>query len=365
MRGASLAVALAAAAALAAAQPPPALPALRLDAGSITISGISSGADLAAHAAVALSDLIAGAAIFAGEPWLCAVVRFAGEPQFNCYARAGGSAGPGCPGGGFPGAAACEGCDAGLTLAYDHCKKTAAGAPPDGVSPALLAGFARSAAAAGLIPSTARLARTRVLGFRGDLDAVYLAGSVNKTTEFFAAFAADAAAQVRLVLGVPMQHALPTVDPAVSPASCGRSGQGPPAMANCGYDGAGESLRHLLAGGAPLAPPAAPGCGAACAARLRRFDQRRYVPADWAGRELSSVGWLYVPAACEAPGGAAPPCRLHVSLHGCGMSVWSAQMGMSYVTHSGYNVWGEANNIVRARRRRRRRRGVRKSIAAS
>jgi hypothetical protein len=332
----------------------PPLPALRLDAATVTISGISSGADLAAHAAVALSDAIAGAAIFAGEPWLCAVVRFPGEPTYPCAQRAGGSPGPGCgAGAGYPGAAPCQGCAApNSTLAYDHCKKDAANGPPVLVAPPVLVGLARAAAAAGRIPPTAHLARSRVLGFRGDKDAVYLAGSVNKTTEFFSAFAADAGAQVRLVTGWPMQHALPTVDPAVSPATCGVNGVGPPAMANCGYDGAGEALRHMYGPSVALRPPASPACDAACVGRLVSFDQTRYFAPDWAGRELSSLGWLYVPSACSSAGGGGgggggAPCKLHISLHGCGMSVWSAAMGANYTRFSGFNVWGEANNIVR------------------
>ena len=328
----------------------PPLPSLHLDRNTVTISGISSGADLAALAAVALSDLISGAAIFAGAPWQCATVLFPGEPQFPCSAQAGGSPGPGCPGGGFPGSAPCLGCSPSLTLSYDHCKHTSNNSAPSLVSAPLLASLARSAAAAGLIPSTAHLGRTRVLGFRGDLDTCYLPGSVNKTMQFFSAFAASPEEQVRFVTGWPMQHALPTIDPAVSPATCGRNGVGPPAMANCGYDGAGESLRHMYGSTVALTPPASHACDASCAAQLLSFDQAPYIPSDWHGAELSSQGWLYVPKACAA--GAAPPsppCRLHVSLHGCGMSMWSPAMGMNYTLHSGYNVWGEANNIVRER----------------
>jgi hypothetical protein len=121
-------------------------------------------------------------------------------------------------------------------------------------------------------------------------------------------------------------------------------------MANCGYDGAGEALRHMYGPSVALTPPASPACDAACAARLVSFDQTRYFAADWAGRELSSLGWLYVPSACSASGGGGgggAPCKLHISLHGCGMSVWSAAMGANYTRHSGFNVWGEANNIVR------------------
>jgi hypothetical protein len=320
----------------------PALPALHADPAFTTISGISSGADLASHVAVALSDLIIGSAIFAGEPWGCAIQRFPGEPEYPCAAKVGGSVGPGCVGGGFPGSASCLGCSPGSTLSYDHCKMDAAKQPPVLVNPGVLVSAAINASLNGLIPPTSHLARSRTLCFRGDEDVVYLPGSVNKTCDFFRAFA-DSDEQVKMVVGWPMQHALPTIDPALNASSCGGKGlPNFPAMANCGYDGAGESLAHMLGPKVTLTPPPSHACDAQCASRLVAFDQTLYTPPGWQGRELSSVGWLYVPTGCS--GGDARGCKLHISLHGCGMSMWGG-MGLNYITHSGYNPWGEANNI--------------------
>jgi hypothetical protein len=92
--------------------------------------------------------------------------------------------------------------------------------------------------------------------------------------------------------------------------------------------------------GSSLAPPPSHACGADCAARVIEFNQTLYQVGVWSG--LSTVGYAYVPAACA--GGAA--CRLHVALHGCGMSVWNPAMNMSYVLHAGFNPWAEANAIV-------------------
>ena len=315
---------------------PPALPALRIDPARISVSGISSGADLAAHLAVAYADLFAGAAIFAGEPWLCAVTRFPAEPLYNCTTS---PTGPGCTG--FPGAAPCRGCPPGATLFYDHCKVPAEPEGPGWVKVPMLTSAARAAAAQGLISPTSLLSRTRVLAYRGSLDTVYLPGSVNRTAEFFAAFAASQGQQL-LVLDVPSAHALPTIDPAVPKSSCGNSKAVPPAIENCGFDGAGESYKFFY-GAASLRPPASPACDAACASRVTAFDQTRYFAVDWAGGELSSYGYVHVPAACAA---GAVACGIHVSLHGCGMSIHSSSMGRNYTLYSGYNVWGEANNIV-------------------
>ena len=88
--------------------------------GSITVSGISSGADLSAQFLVANSDIVNGSAVFAGQAYGCAIMRFDAEPEFSC---ADVPDGPGCAG--MPwGPAPCVGCDVGLTLAYDHCKQT-------------------------------------------------------------------------------------------------------------------------------------------------------------------------------------------------------------------------------------------------
>jgi hypothetical protein len=320
-------LALAALAALAAAQGP--LPRLNVAPG-LTISGISSGADMAAAFAVAFSDVTSGVAVFAGQPFRCAVTRFAGEPLLPC---AGGNPSmPGCT----PGTAPCAGCPPGASVAYDHCKAPA-GAPAR-VNVSALVAAARAAAAAGAVPPTRGLAPLRAFLFRGTRDETYLDGAVNATAAFFAAFAADAAAQIKFVADVPAGHCTPTVDPAVPAASCGTGAGAPPAMENCGYDGAGAAFAWLYAAGS-VAPPPAGGCGAACAAAIAPFDQRLYAPASaW----LGATGYALVPPACAR----GSKCRLHVALHGCGMAATNARMNMSYVRHSGFAAWGLANDII-------------------
>ena len=151
------------------AAPAPLLPALTLSRG-VTISGISSGADFAASLLLSAGDIITGAGIFAGQAPLCAVARFAGEAQSACGAQPAGARGPGCGGLASTGAAPCRGCDAGLTVAYDHCKHAAL-ALRDVDVPQLL-GYARAAAAAGALPPLAALAGARVFLYRGTLDSV-------------------------------------------------------------------------------------------------------------------------------------------------------------------------------------------------
>eukprot|EP00966_Prymnesium_polylepis_P126422 2923362-Prymnesium_polylepis.1 len=67
---------------------------------------------------------------------------------------------------------------------------------------------------------------------------------------------------------------------------------------------------------------------AAPAANLALFDQAPFKSRDNNGTAaynetmphvtgLAPAGHVYVPTRCRAPGG--PPCRLHFSLHGCGV----------------------------------------------
>lgn len=49
---------------------------LSIDPSQISISGISSGADMTVQVQVAFSSLIMGSGVFAGQPWRCAIHRF-------------------------------------------------------------------------------------------------------------------------------------------------------------------------------------------------------------------------------------------------------------------------------------------------
>lgn len=308
----------------------------RLNISTITVSGLSSGADFAAHFAVIFSDILLGSAIYAGEPWGCAVQRFGNETEYSCSTEPGGSLGPGCDG--YPNAATCLGCDAGMTVPYDHCKLPADA--PGRVNITTLTTRADVLAAAGLLASTAHLSTARTYLERGTYDAVYLDGAVNKTADFFLHYA-QSASQVVLVAHIPHAHAQLTTDPWVSPDSCGpvTPDWAPPGMQNCGYDGAGAALQHLYQG--TLTQPAS--MVFAHPEWLTQYDQSRYFPAAWPA--LSSYGYVYIPARCQ-PGGGASSCRLHIQFHGCGYSIWTPRMNTSFVEHTGYNPWADANDMV-------------------
>ena len=311
------------------------LPRLSIDPASLTVSGISSGADFAVQLAVAFSDVIHGVGVFAGQPYLCALQRF-DEPLTTCAAQPANARGAGCAGlQPMP----CFDCPSGATVAYDHCKQPAAA--PGRVDVDLLVARTKAAAFTGAIAPVSHLASSRVYLYRGTLDTVYLDGSVNKTAEFFRAFAP--ASSILFEASIPSQHAFPSADPWLPAATCGRNAPGaPPAMANCGYDGAGAVLQHVYQH-TLTAPPSLN--GSATDPALSTFNQTSYFSAGagWEGTGLGSTGWVYVPPPCAAPGSL---CKLHVALHGCGMSANNPAMNTSFVAHTGFNSWAAANRIV-------------------
>ena len=316
-----------------AAAPPPALPRLSIS-GAASVSGISSGADLAPMLHVAFSDAVFGSGVFAGQAYGCAVTAFAGEPRQACAAQPAGARGPGCVGLASTGAAPCVGCGgpAGTTVGYDHCKKT-----PGVIDVAALRGGAAAAAAAGTVAPLANLRAARVYAYRGTKDTVYLPGCVNATAAFFQPYVADAARQIAFEAGIPSQHSQPSTDPAIPRDSCGNYTIG--GMQNCGYDGVGAMLQHFY-DGALRAPPAG---ARADAARHIPFSQDAYGNASAQFGGLATTGFVYIPTRCEAG-----TCRLHIALHGCGQSYVSdaGKQGLLYPLLAGYAQWADANGIV-------------------
>jgi Repeat of unknown function (DUF5648) len=102
-------------------------------------------------------------------------------------------------------------------------------------------------------------------------------------------------------------------------------------LANCGFDGAGETLRWIYG-------PLKARVQAADPSSILSFDQ-----SELARRRdgMDSLGYLYVPKSCEA--GAS--CKLHVFLHACGQSEFTRQDGL-FPRYSGHARWAETNDIV-------------------
>jgi poly(3-hydroxybutyrate) depolymerase len=266
----------------------------------VSVSGLSSGAFMAAQLHVAHSAGIMGAAIIAGGLYGCAVNSIGADGTLRSLAAL--ATGP------------CMSAPARLRPVEDYARLVA------------------RLAADGRIDPPAALAGTRVYAFTGDADQVVNSETVRRAVALYQALGVPEAAitfqQGRLPAGHPGHGWITTDFGGVCAA------EAPPFLNDCDFDLAGALLQALYG---PLSPPVP-----AREAGLRRFDQREFAPEGAARRHgLADAGVIYVPEGCEAM---APSCRLHVALHGCRQSL--AQVGEAFIRNSGLNAWAEANRIL-------------------
>ena len=230
------------------------LPALKIDAAGVTVSGISSGGYMAVQLHVAWSSVFKGAGVVAAGPYYCAQGLVA--------------------------------------LATTRCLSRSSAPPVEA-----LVATAKGWAAIDAIDATSQLRDSRVYLFSGSKDSVVAPALVADLLRFYEAFVP--ASQIVLRADVPAEHAMPTDD---FGGACAAKGK--PFINDCDVDVAGELLKHLYGTLAPRNDSALRG-------RLLSFDQLAFIADD---RGMGAKGWLFVPAECTAT---SPPCRLHVALHGC------------------------------------------------
>ncbi|MCD4486429.1 PHB depolymerase family esterase [Chromobacterium vaccinii] len=259
------------------------LPAFHGDARQSSVSGLSSGAFMAAQYQVAYSASVVGAGVVAGGPYYCAQ-------------------------GSLPGTVACM-----------------AGPPPQ---PAQLLASAKQFAAAGRIDPLADLAKRRVYLFSGTQDNTVHTPVVDAAASFFQ-LAGVPAAQIAYQKQLPAGHA--QITPAYG-NDCGATAS--PYINHCtwqgqGYDQAGLILQHIYGSLQAKA--------SALTGRIVRFNQKPYAAA---GSSLADEGFVYVPRAC-AEGEA---CKVHIALHGC--QQYAGKVGDAFYAHAGYNNWADSNRIL-------------------
>lgn len=258
-------------------------PALGVDATRVSVSGMSSGANMAHQVHLALNERVVGAALFAGGPYACA----------------GGN----------------------LERALAECMA------PEGPGPDVeaLAVVARDRAAAGVIAGLGQLSGDRVFVFHGALDTTVGANVTRASAALYRAL--DPALAVEADFDRAVAHTFPT--PAAGGA-CDRAKA--PYLGACGIDGAGLAFRAL-----GLVAPGAEAVDAP-AGEWRAFDQSA-LEADGAPAHLDPVGLVYVPPGCAGGG-----CGLHVVFHGCEQSI--GKIGRTFAEGSGYARWADAARVV-------------------
>ena len=256
------------------------LPALRANATGVTASGLSSGGYMAIQLHVAHSSTVSGAGALGAGPYYCA--------------------------------------QGSLWAAYWTCMSPRTWAPLPPV--ALLKTQTDALALAGKIDATRNLAGAPVWLFSGTQDRTVAPEVVNAARAFYDAYGAKTV----VVADKPAGHAMPTHD---AGRACPTTES--PFINDCGYDAAGELLRHVLVA---LKPPSKSTEG-----RLLQFDQRPYGGVD--GIAMDEVGYVYVPRRCEET-----RCGIHVAFHGCRQG--AAEVGQRYVSEAGYNRWADTNALI-------------------
>jgi len=211
-------------------------PPLDIDESRITVSGISSGAQMAHQLHIAYSDLFSGAAILSGGPYNCA--------------------------------------ENSLVKAMQRCTKNT----DEPLPVAALAEGIRAQVRAGKLADTANLADDRVWMFHGSKDETVSTLVHGSAAALYAEFVP--AEQIRRVDDVPAGHVFPA------------DGRGnsctelvPPFVGDCGYDAAGALLSYLY-----------PGLGAPEANAPDGLIEVPLPGADEA--ELMASAYLFVPPAC-------------------------------------------------------------------
>ena len=259
------------------------LPALNIDTTQTTLSGLSSGGYMAVQLHVAYSATFGkGAGVVAGGPFFCA--------------------------------------EGSVINATGRCM-----ASPAGIPTSSLISTTNTWASQGTIDPVANLQSSKVYLFSGTKDSVVKQGAMDALNTYYKSFVP--AANIVYKKDIAAEHAMVTDDYGNACAT-----KGAPYISDCNFDLAGNILQQLYGTLSPRNNAALP------AGNFIEFKQSTFIT----NHGMAANGWAYVPQACQA--GGTETCKLHVVLHGCKQNVSDVQQ--QYVRNTGYNRWGDSNNIV-------------------
>ena len=259
------------------------LPQLTIDKTQTTVSGLSSGGFMAVQLHVAYSATFKkGAGVVAGGPFYCA--------------------------------------EGSVSNATGRCM-----ASPAGIPTSTLVSTTNNWASQGLIDPVANLQGSKVYLFSGTLDSAVKPGVMDALKTYYNSFVP--AANVVYKKDLAAEHAMVTDDYG---SAC--SVKAAPYINDCNFDLAGAMLQQLYGALNARNNNTLP------TGNFVEFNQSQFI----SNHGMATTGWAYIPQACQVGGGAT--CRLHVVLHGCKQNLNDVQQ--QYVRNTGYNRWGDSNNIV-------------------
>ncbi|MFK4753093.1 extracellular catalytic domain type 2 short-chain-length polyhydroxyalkanoate depolymerase [Oceanobacter antarcticus] len=255
-----------------------------------SVSGLSSGAFMTSQLYMAHSDIMVGAGVIAGGPYLCSRSWPMAAPALTATT-------------------------------------TCMNPPSESLGPNLarLLTLTRELAEEESIDPLANLKDDRFYLFSGLSDDTVVSQVVDATRDYF------------LQLGVPAQqilysnqinagHAIITNNDDDTDCAITQS----PFINNCQFMQATRILSYLYMDANPPAPTAS--------GELIAFDQRPFLVGELTS--MADTGYVYVPEYCQQHSN----CRIHVAVHGCKQSY--EEIGDAYIRTTGYNPMADTNRLI-------------------
>lgn len=265
-----------------------------------SVSGLSSGAFMTSQLYVTHSDIMVGAGIVAGGPYLCAK-SYETSPGWE---------------------------NASVTCMSPKTSFT-------GPNTKALVEKAREYAAAKQIDPLENLQDDRIYIYTGKNDKTVTTQVVDETNNFF------------LQVGVPassIQYARDTEDAGHAFITLDKGNKcdvnDTPYISDCDDHQAMDIIQQIY--------PDARAPAEEASGKVIAFDQKEFIGDDqFAMSSMSDTGHIYVPKACEE---GTEICRVHVAIHGCGQSDASFAEDKvedtHYYTDTGYNSVADSNNLI-------------------
>jgi len=254
-----------------------------------SVSGLSSGAFMTSQLYMVHSDIMIGAGVVAGGPYLCSRSWPMTAPMIT---------------------------------ATTTCMN-----PPDGLGPNLprLETLTQELSGTGDIDAITNLANDRIYLFSGQNDHTVYPPVVDSTLTFFTDLGVPVDA-INYDNSVNAGHSIITNH--ADDVPCAETAS--PYINNCDFMQSTRIIEHIYP---DAQPPVTQATG-----QLIEFDQTEFLPNNITS--MSEKGYAYVPEVCVS----GTECRLHVALHGCEQGYES--IGDQYYTTTGYNEMADANQLI-------------------
>jgi len=255
-----------------------------------SVSGLSSGAFMTSQLYVVFSDIMVGAGIVAGGPYLCAESWSYNSLMVNatttCMNPLTESVGPNTP---------------------------------------LLVKLATNLSESGKIDPLENLKDDKIYIFSGQNDKTVTTTVVDQTYAFFTSVGVPEAS-IKYDKSVDAGHALITNNDADT--QCPETK--PPFVNDCDFEQSTVILNQIYPG---MKPPAE-----TLSSEIQPFDQSEFIDSDTTS--MSDTAYVYVPEACQTD----KSCPVHVVFHGCKQG--AEVIGDKYYGQTGYNKMAEANDLI-------------------